>query len=290
MARTKRWIWKDLDHGCCEVKLTSWKYFSDFIYQEMQYFDLYVWRGQRCDNWLLDPTLNRVFRDRGFSVRKMGTFQAKHLEQFKYATRGRRGTNPPVICDDNDWWALGQHHGLATPLLDWTTSPYVAAYFAFIESGENQTAHRAIYALGRAAVEKRVKDLFDEEVEKRRKIRADIESGTFSGGLLLRNLADIPARPEVAFVRPLSNENQRLVSQGGLFTRSPEGKSIEAWVRERFPEDEQMIVLLKILVPNRDRSEALRMLNRMNINHLSLFPDLSGASVFCNLFSEINNY
>ncbi len=59
---------------------------------------------------------------------------------------------------------------------------------------------------------------------------------------------------------------------------------------KRQPKDDNGLTLLKCLVPDIDRSRCLQLLNRMNINPLSLFPDLTGASRYCNLHSEIENY
>jgi len=39
---------------------------------------------------------------------------------------------------------------------------------------------------------------------------------------------------------------------------------------------------LKIVIPGEIRTEILPFLNNMNINYLSLFPDLEGASKYCN--------
>ncbi len=152
----KNWEWSatGLEYG--QVKFKSWKDFSAFIYEEMLEYDQYIWRGQRCDNWGLESTLNRLIKNAKIAKTKQYNFRQSHLEQFQLAVRGRRGFNPRVINEENEWWALGQHHGLSTPLLDWTSSPFVAAYFAFINQSDKQTHNRAIYALHVPTVEKQV--------------------------------------------------------------------------------------------------------------------------------------
>ncbi len=290
MARTKRWTWKDLGEGIAEVHVASWKYFGDFVYQEMMNYDSYVWRGHRCDNWQLESTFERLVREAKVPDAKEHRFREKHLEQFKYAARGRRGPNPAPLDDENAWWALGQHHGLATPLLDWTTSPFVAAYFAFIDVGQPQTKNRAVFALHRPGVESRAKRKARDENVRRREELATAEKEGRRLGIIQRAMLQAKADPEVLFVRPLSDDNQRLVNQGGLFSRVMTNKTIDAWIRAHHDPDDKGYTLIKVHLPDRDRDACLRNLNRMNINHLSLFPDLQGASRFCNLFSEIAKY
>lgn len=60
------------------------------------------------------------------------TMRDRYLEAFKVATAGLRGPNPARLETDQ-WWALGRHFDLVTPLLDWTYSPYIAAFFPLSE-------------------------------------------------------------------------------------------------------------------------------------------------------------
>jgi rhamnosyltransferase subunit B len=62
--------------------------------------------------------------------------------------------------------------------------------------------------------------------------------------------------------------------------------NVHQWVSKAF-EGAWETALIRIELPNADRLNCLQALNRMNINHLSLFPDLSGASRSTNLRLEI---
>lgn len=257
------WIESDVEDGFMNVELKHWGQFDDYIRREMLDYRNFIWRGQCAAKWPLESSLDRALQKVG--KLEESKLRDEHLRRFKFSTRGRRGLNPPVIASDNDWWALGQHYGLATPLLDWSTSPYVAAYFAYLPEDNDDDSNRAVYALSRTAVE--------------RKSRA-----------IKKAWKKTSRPPIVELVEPHSDENSRLVNQGGLFTRGPDGVTLDDWVREYFAGVSDYVRILKIVIPNKDRIVALRSLNRMNINHLSLFPDLYGAAKYANLDLRIENY
>jgi hypothetical protein len=58
-------------------------------------------------------------------------FARKQLKNFRLSIRGRVDNGILSDTNDEELWAIGQHHGLATPLLDWSLAPYVALFFAF---------------------------------------------------------------------------------------------------------------------------------------------------------------
>lgn len=266
MPRRPRWQESKRQHGAMTINFDSWRWFSDFINQRFLDYKWYAFRGHASEAWRLESTLDRALRSTG--QLRSAAVRSGHLDRFILAARGRRGPHPSRVEDENGWWALGQHHGLVTPLLDWTESPFVALYFAFEDPNDGGSAFRAVWALNLPSVETVSKGLVSKHRKTGRRTRP----------------------PLVDVIRPMSDENARLVSQRALFTRAPDGTPIEAWVKQHFAGQSSGASLIKFRIPNRDRAQCLRFLNRMNINHLSLFPDLYGASRYCNFDLRIDGY
>lgn len=262
MPRKKRWEAIKFKDGVQLYRLFSWKYFDDFIRDVMLDYRQFIWRGQASSKWNLESTLDRKLKK--LKLLDDNNIRNDHLKRFKLSTRGRRGINPTKLINENEWWALGQHYGLDTPLLDWTSSPFVAAFFAFVSKGNDNSRYRTVFGIAKKSVERKSDNI-------------------------IKKWKEVGRPPIIEVVEPYSDENIRLVNQGGLFSRTPDGVDVESWVIANHSGD-KYITLLKIEIPNKDRELCLRSLNRMNINYLSLFPDLIGSSLYCNLDNEIKNY
>ena len=249
------------------TRLESWRDFTNLL--ESDFFNRHgvqlVFRGHRRHDWGLMPTLGRVTTN-GIITEVLAEDQ---LDRFKRAVRGRLN-DTELVNEDDELWSVGQHHGLMTPLLDWTYSPYVALFFAFHKEDdrdEKDNPYRAVYVLNKSF-------LVDNE----------IETG-------------------IRVFEPRKDHHGRLVNQAGLFTFSPFDATLENKLtdvladEEGFTdeelrsasEEEQPEILAryicKIYIRNEERDACVRHLRRMNVHHASLFPDLIGASDYCNILT-----
>jgi len=262
MPRKPRWTQvNSAEHGLLTVELSSWKYFHDYVRQRTLPYSHFVWRGQRDSSWKLETTLDRQLKGKPRNSRER--LVESHLQEFKYGSRGRRAPQAAAIADENDWWALGQHNGLSTPLLDWTESPFVALYFAFEKAEKPPSGFRSVWALG--------------YVERINHAVRTAHAGD-----------DRP--PILEYIRPFQEDNSRLVNQSGLFTRVPLGTTVDDWVTSNFAGTPGNYALLQMRIPDQERLDCLRTLNRMNINHKTLFQDLYGSAEHCNKKLDIARY
>ncbi len=99
-----------------------------------------------------------------------------------------------------------------------------------------------------------------------------------------RGLSD---QQKLHLIFPDSDDNKRLLGQSGLFSKGPVMKNVDDWVCDKCINSNRPVLLKVVFSGTRKfRKSALKKLQLMNITHSTLFPDILGASKFCNIVAE----
>ena len=230
--------------------------------------DLVLYRGQRDPDWRLWSRLERSLVMYGkaadgtltmFAARETHGLEwydrycAQILEKFKQHAQGL--LRDPTQLSDDEFWALGRHHGLLTPLLDWTESPYVAAYFAF--------------------------DDYRRSWEHGAKSHSVPPEGDPVAVWGLRFWEDLEIAGEFEVLRSAPPSAARQRAQRGIFTRlrSKGHQDVLSYLKDR-----GLAHCLELYtIPMESALDALRDLQLMNITPATLFPDIEGAADQANL-------
>lgn len=152
---------------------------------------------------------------------------------------------------------LAQHHGYPTPLLDWTKSPYVAAYFAFAHANVNKSEFVRVYMLDYKTWQRKTTQI------------TDIHSPSLS----------------LTYREPLALGNTRMLPQQAVSTFSTVD-DIEAFIAYKQEETAHSESYLRVFeLKASERRKVISELRLMNITPASLFPGLDGI---CQMLRDKN--
>jgi len=181
-----------------------------------------------------------------------------------------------ILSDEHDECvAFAQHFSLPTSFLDWSSSPYIAAFFAF--DGNKSTVfgsgHKvAIWALNWEMLEL---VLYYEYVGTVPPKECRGYPDNFQE--VMKTMRQDNAR-RIEKVEKLGNPNRRMVYQEGLFTRAIKIEDdIEKFIRKR-SRFAPATVLTKITIPGTAQADALKDLALMGITPVTLMGDPEGAA------------
>lgn len=240
-----------------KLRFDSWDAFRNAI-QDPGYAS-WAFRGQSDASWPLFSSLSRYLVSYRVHRKAWQQQESRILRIFRRKAHLLLD-HLPAETDSFQWLALMQHHGAPTRLLDFTWSPFVAAFFAL----ERASRFAAVWALFPPGVSNRkVRTLRASQQVEADEIAPWVEHGYEKHFLTNQNRIVIVGEPH--------QMNQRLIAQSGTFVMPG---VLDEPVESLVPH-----ALVKfVLNAKKMRRQAMAELYQMNISNATLFPGLDGLA------------
>jgi hypothetical protein len=226
-------------------KVNSWEKFKKYVLTLEPY--QFAFRGHENNTWRLRTAFHRTGRA---SLLKFMSQDVSALHRHLSGLTTHRFN----LADALDYAAflhLAQHHGYPTPILDWTQSPFVAAYFAFRDLRK--------YNIGRRYNKVRVLIL-----NTRQWVR------DYQSAMVL-----MPGFLHMTVLEPLATNNPRALPQQSISTVT-NIDDLERYIGHCEALNSKSY-LRAIDIPARERTTVMKELALMGITAGSLFPGIDGA-------------
>jgi hypothetical protein len=250
-------------------RLESWPAFVD----EVGRLDRgWIFRGG-LRAWMPETALERACAAWRIPPDAVPDAERRLVREFRRHPEGRQlGLD---IDDYLGWFAVMQHYGAPSRLLDWTYSPFIAAYFAFDalfddrQSDDAPAPEAAVWALNTTWLEGALRARFTPEDWR---LYHDVKNRESFSRLYVRRA------PPMRFVSPATPllMNERLSLQQSVFLCP--GDVTHSWMDNLLalgftgaPEQAWSFVMGRAVLP-----EAFDALQLMNVTGRTLFPGLDG--------------
>ncbi len=138
-----------------EIACRDWNHFEEllaaFFRRAPRDRDMYMFRGHADARWRLQSTLDRLL-----PVLRESDSEAVERELVEQFVKSALPSLAEIYdMDDTAKRVIARHHGLPSSLIDFTMSPFVAAFFAChdtIHDSPSAPERIAIWALNRASI------------------------------------------------------------------------------------------------------------------------------------------
>jgi FRG domain len=224
----------------------------------------YLYRGQSDADWGLVDSLSRLLPK---DIRGTDALRIEAAARQRFSAQAHLFIDPSLLPEDRShttWWALMQHFRAPTRLLDWTTSPWVALYFAVVDHWEKPGAIWCYPPnwLTRPIPPSLMNKDSDEIDWDDRRLMLDPDAINFIYSLTLQK-----------------RTYQRVVSQQGYFTAPSRIPSDHAQLIDETLLEPEHTYFTKYLIKPAAKPMFMKHLLRMNITANTLFPGLDGLGL-----------